>query len=152
MSAGTQQQWAALFHKALMPGDDGLELETEDGMRKILMKLAEQLRGGDQWGFQVACLEVAVQIDNGDEEAWSELGGCYKERGRRMGGIQMHEESLAAFQHALKQRPESHPQHAQSLDNVAYAPLYTIFMHEIWMDPAVFIHESMGRCYSRLHA
>jgi tetratricopeptide (TPR) repeat protein len=125
MSAGTQRQWPTLFHKALLPGDDsdGLELEMEDGMGKILVKLAERLHesGGDQWGFEVACLEVAVRIDNGDAEAWSNLGWCYDARGDRMGGIQMHKKALVAFRHALKLCPESHPDHAESLHSVSKA-------------------------------
>jgi tetratricopeptide (TPR) repeat protein len=123
ISFGAQRRWAAFFYRTLMPGGVGLVLEADDGLGKILMKLANRLgrSGGDHWGFQVACLEVAVRIDEGDAEAWSELGCCYRARGKRMGGIQMHEEALAAFRCALQLQPESHPNHADSLDNVAIA-------------------------------
>jgi tetratricopeptide (TPR) repeat protein len=123
MSSGTQQQWAALFLNALMPGENGLELETEDGILSILMKLADRMgqSGGDQWGFQVACLEVAVRIDDGNAEAWSRLGWRYRGGGERMGSIQMLEEALAAFRRALQLQPEPHLGHANSLKNVALA-------------------------------
>jgi tetratricopeptide (TPR) repeat protein len=123
VSAINQRQWATLFHKILMPGEDGLEWETEDGMESILGKLAHRLgpNGGDHWRFQAACLEVAVRFDDGNAEAWSRLGLCYEARGDRMGSLQMCEEAVVAFRHALKLRPDSHPDHAESLDSVANA-------------------------------
>ncbi|RXW22975.1 hypothetical protein EST38_g2862 [Candolleomyces aberdarensis] len=126
ISAGTQQQWAILFYKSLMPAEDEPRLENageEGGMGSTLRKLANWLdeSGGDQWAFQVACLEVAVRIDNGDAQVWSELGWCYKERGDRMGGLQLYEEAVVAFRHALRLQPDSHPDRAESLEDVALA-------------------------------
>ncbi|KAJ2914732.1 hypothetical protein MD484_g5668, partial [Candolleomyces efflorescens] len=123
ISASTQRRWAILFHSTLMPGDDSLELKADDGLGTILAKLAHQLdkSGGNQWGLQVACLEVAVRIDDSDAEAWTDLGRCYYAQGERVGGIQMRQEALAAFRRALHLQPESHPNHAASLDRVAYA-------------------------------
>ncbi|KAJ2914752.1 hypothetical protein MD484_g5674, partial [Candolleomyces efflorescens] len=123
MPASTQQQWAKWFHKAVIPGDDELEFGMDDGLGEILKKLAYRLGalGGDQWGLQVACLEVAVRIDDGDAEAWSRLGRCYSNRGDRMSSIQMRDAALAASRRALELRPEWHPDHSGSLDDVANA-------------------------------
>ncbi|RXW22966.1 hypothetical protein EST38_g2883 [Candolleomyces aberdarensis] len=127
ISARTQQQWGVLFCKSLMPAEDAPRSENggeEGSMVSTLRKLAQWLdeSGGDQWAFQVACLEVAVRIDDGDAQVWSELGWCYRARGdSRMGGFQMYEEAVMAFRHALELRPESHPDHAESLENVAEA-------------------------------
>ncbi|KAJ2918702.1 hypothetical protein MD484_g1685, partial [Candolleomyces efflorescens] len=123
LSVDVQHRWARLFHKVTTPGDDELELEPDDGMASVLNNLAYCLHhsDGDQWALVVACLEVAVRIDEGDAEAWRRLGLCYKERGQGVGDLQMHEEALVAFRRALKLRPESDPKHADSLDNVAIA-------------------------------
>ncbi|KAJ2918700.1 hypothetical protein MD484_g1687, partial [Candolleomyces efflorescens] len=121
LSVDTQHQWARLFHKTTIPGDDELALGPHDNMVSILKKLAYRLgrSGGDQWTLQVACLEVAVRIDHGDKDAWTSLGGCYRQQGERMGGLQMYEEALAAYRQALILRPESDPNHADSLINLS---------------------------------
>ncbi|KAJ2918758.1 hypothetical protein MD484_g1684, partial [Candolleomyces efflorescens] len=123
LSVDIQQQWARLFHKATMPGDDELKLQPNDSMVSILKKSAARLegRGGDQWALEVACLEVAVRIDAEDPDAWTRLGWCYRRRGESVGGLQMYEEALVAYRHALRLRPESDPKHAESLDNVSIA-------------------------------
>ncbi|KAJ2927863.1 hypothetical protein H1R20_g9221, partial [Candolleomyces eurysporus] len=124
VSTGTRQQWAILFWRSLMPEVDELRLEDfgeEDSMVLTLRKLVYWLgeSGGDHWGFQMACLEVAVRIDDDDADAWSELGWCYKARGDAMGTLQMYEEAVVAFRRALQLRPDSHHDHAESLDNLA---------------------------------
>ncbi|RXW21689.1 hypothetical protein EST38_g4165 [Candolleomyces aberdarensis] len=126
LAAGTRKQWAILFWRTLMPEADELRLEDvgeENSMALTLRRLAYWLdqSGGDHWGFQVACLDVAVRIDNGDAEAWSELGRVYRARGDRMGSLQMYEEAVVAFRHALQLRPDSHPGHAELLDKIAIA-------------------------------
>ncbi|RXW21404.1 hypothetical protein EST38_g4458 [Candolleomyces aberdarensis] len=124
ISARTQQQWATLFCKSLMPSQDAPRLENgreEGSMVSTLRKLAHWLgeSGGDQWAFQVACLEVAVRIDDGDAQVWSELGWCYRSRGDRMGAPRMYEEAVVAFRRALKLQPDSHPDHVTSLGDFA---------------------------------
>ncbi|KAJ2918757.1 hypothetical protein MD484_g1709, partial [Candolleomyces efflorescens] len=123
LSPNTQQQWALLFYEATMPGDDQFELEPGDDLVLILRKLAYYLRQSDrdQWEFEMACLEVAVRLDDGDAEAWLKLGWSYRRRGERMGDLHMHEEALIAFRQALALRPESDPDHADSLNCVALA-------------------------------
>ncbi|KAJ2934990.1 hypothetical protein H1R20_g2112, partial [Candolleomyces eurysporus] len=127
ITAETQRQWAALFLESLVPGkmDTTMmdNIGSEDGMVSILSKLANSLDkiGQDCWEFQVACLEVAIRIDDGDAEVWSQLGKCYKVRGSRTGILQMHEEAVVAFQHALHIQTNRHPDHAKSLNNIAAA-------------------------------
>ncbi|KAJ2922200.1 hypothetical protein H1R20_g14887, partial [Candolleomyces eurysporus] len=122
ISVGIQQQWAILFCQSLAPSDDERLWggTGEGGIVSTLRKLARRLdgSGGDQWAIQVACLEVAVRIDDGDAQAWSQLGWCYCERGDSMNSLQMYEEAVVAFRHALRLQPDSHPDHAQSLENV----------------------------------
>ncbi|RXW22978.1 hypothetical protein EST38_g2861 [Candolleomyces aberdarensis] len=124
ISAGTQQQWATLFRKSLMLTGDEPRLENggEEGsvvstLRKLACWLEES--GGDQWAFQVACLEVAVRIDDGDAETWFELGQCYKVRGERMVSLQMFEEAVVAFRRALHLQSDLHLARAKLLGDVA---------------------------------
>ncbi|KAJ2926449.1 hypothetical protein H1R20_g10646, partial [Candolleomyces eurysporus] len=124
MMPDTHGRWAVLFLKGLMPGevDSTLEDVTKgDGMVSTLRNLARRLgkTSGDHWRFQVACLEVAVRIDGGDADGWSELGKCYRAGGKRAGNLQLHEEAVVAFRHALHLRPDPHPSRGESLDDVA---------------------------------
>jgi hypothetical protein len=85
-----------------MPGEvDSMLEDTKeyDSMVPTLRRLARRLgkAGGEHWGFQVACLEVAVRNDSGDAEAWSDLGRCYNTRGLQTGNLRMHEEAVIAF-------------------------------------------------------
>ncbi|RXW13010.1 hypothetical protein EST38_g12846 [Candolleomyces aberdarensis] len=126
MISDSHGRWAALFLKSLMLGEvDSIleEVRKEAGMVSTLRKLADRLReaGGDYWGFQVACLEVAVRIDGGDAEGWSELGICYSESGRRTGNLWMHEEAVVAFRRTSHLRPDPHPECGLSLKYVATA-------------------------------
>jgi tetratricopeptide (TPR) repeat protein len=126
ISAGTRRQWATLFLETLIPRNADSMMEDagpEDGIASTLGKLYVHMResGEDCWGFQVACLEVAVRIDDGAAKMWSRLGGCYRKRGRRTGSLQMYEEAVVAFRYALRLRTNQHPDRAESLTNVAIA-------------------------------
>lgn len=79
VSAETRRQWSMLFRKAIKPQDDKQKLEdvnVEDDILVTLRKLARWLNKsrGDQCGFEIACLEVAVRIDDRDSAIWSDLG------------------------------------------------------------------------------
>ncbi|RXW14044.1 hypothetical protein EST38_g11810 [Candolleomyces aberdarensis] len=118
------RRWAELFLEGLLPGEVAPtpeDVREEDGMALTLRNAARRLgeTGGDHWGFQVACLEVAVRIDGGDAGGWSELGKCYGASGNRTGNLRMHEEAVVAFRRALDLRPDSHPNRGESLDSVA---------------------------------
>jgi hypothetical protein len=122
------KQWGVLFLESLMPENIDPTLEDvgeEDGMASTLKNLAHCLgkSGGDRWGFQVACLEVAIRIGGDAAEGWTELGTCYSSRGDRTGNLRMHEEAVMAFRHALDLRPEPHPHRGESLNKVAIALL-----------------------------
>ncbi|KAJ2918703.1 hypothetical protein MD484_g1683, partial [Candolleomyces efflorescens] len=123
LSVDSQQQWARLFHKAITPGHNELKIEPDHSMVSILTMLANCLHfnGSDQWALEVACLEIVVRIAAEDAYAWTDLGLCYRERGARVGGLQMYEQSMVAYRHALKLRTESDPKFADSLDNVSIA-------------------------------
>ena len=88
-------------------------------LRRVACRLREA--GGEHWGFQVACLEVAVRIDGGDAEAWSDLGRCYYTRGLQTGTLRMHEEAVVAFRQALNLRPDPHPSRGDSFDDIGRA-------------------------------
>ncbi|KAJ2924464.1 hypothetical protein H1R20_g12641, partial [Candolleomyces eurysporus] len=126
MIPDTHGRWATLLLKGLLAGEVDSTLEDvrgEDGMALTLRKVACRLgeTGGDYWGFEVACLEVAVRIEGGDAEGWSELGRCYYARGDRTGNLQMYEEAVVVFRHALHLRPDPHPSRGETLDNIAGA-------------------------------
>ncbi|KAJ2926436.1 hypothetical protein H1R20_g10658, partial [Candolleomyces eurysporus] len=126
MIPNTHGRWATLLLKGLLAGEvDSTvkDVRGEDGMALALRKVARRLckTGGDHWGFQVACLEVAVRIEGGDAEGWSELGRCYRARGNRTGNLQMYEEAVVVFRHALHLRPDPHPSRGETLDNIATA-------------------------------
>jgi hypothetical protein len=126
MMSDIHGRWAPLFLKDRIPEklDSILEDATEaDSMVSTLRKVADWLgeSGGDHWGFQVACLEVAVRIDGGDAEAWSDLGRCYDTRGHQTGNIRMHEEAVVAFRQALNLRQDPHPSRGNSFNGVAGA-------------------------------
>ncbi|KAJ2924460.1 hypothetical protein H1R20_g12644, partial [Candolleomyces eurysporus] len=126
MIPNTHGQWATLLLKGLLAGEVDSTVKDapgEDGMALTLRKVARRLgkTGGDHWGFEVACLEVAVRIEGGDAEGWSRLGRCYDARGDRTGNIQMHEEAVVVFRHALHLRPDPHPSRGETLDNIATA-------------------------------
>ncbi|RXW20172.1 hypothetical protein EST38_g5681 [Candolleomyces aberdarensis] len=114
MPANNIRQWAGLFLKKLLPHQDELMVQNvraEFDMVSILLKLANVLggSGGDQWGLQVACLEVAVRIDDESAEAWSNLGSCYRARSDTTRSFQMYEDAVVKFQHGLYL--PSHPHH-----------------------------------------
>ncbi|RXW18780.1 hypothetical protein EST38_g7067 [Candolleomyces aberdarensis] len=121
-----QQRWATLFLESFMPEEMDSITENvgpEDSMVLILTALFDRLResGEDCWVFQVACLEVAVRIDDGDAMVWSHLGNCYKAIGHRTGSLHMYEEAAVVFRHALRLQADVHPGRAESLHNVANA-------------------------------
>ncbi|KAJ2918078.1 hypothetical protein MD484_g2308, partial [Candolleomyces efflorescens] len=121
-----RRQWAALFLRKFVPEEVAGKLEDkteDDSMVTTLRNLADWLSvsGGDHWGSQVACLEVAVRIDGRDADAWSDLGRCYGTRGAQTGNLRMHEESVAAFQQALHLRPDPHPSRGDLFHYVANA-------------------------------
>ncbi|RXW15365.1 hypothetical protein EST38_g10486 [Candolleomyces aberdarensis] len=123
VTADTQQRWATMFLTSLMPMMDETRIKKESGMTSILIELADCLDecGGDQWTFQVACLEVAGRIDDGHAEAWFDLGRCYNERADAIDSLQMREEAVEAFQHALRLQKNPHPDRAGVLDSLASA-------------------------------
>ncbi|KAJ2919894.1 hypothetical protein MD484_g617, partial [Candolleomyces efflorescens] len=126
LSPVMQRQWGNMFLQSLKLGDMVSTMgsfDTKNGIPSILSVLAYVLRisGDDYWGYQIACLEVAVRIVDDDATTWRRLGCCYDTRGRRTDSLQMHEEALAAFRHALQLRPQMHPERAESLRDVGYA-------------------------------
>ncbi|KAJ2934657.1 hypothetical protein H1R20_g2438, partial [Candolleomyces eurysporus] len=126
LTVETQHQWPTLFLESFMPEETGSITENvgpEDSMVLILMALFDRLRGigEDCWGFQIACLEVAVRIDDGDAMVWSFLGNCYKAMGHRTGSLHMYEEAAVVFRHALRLQTDVHPDRAESLHDVANA-------------------------------
>ncbi|RXW15370.1 hypothetical protein EST38_g10484 [Candolleomyces aberdarensis] len=104
VTADTQQRWVTMFLKNLLPRVDESKIRKAGSMSSILSELADCLDqpSGDQWVFQVACLEVAVRIDDGNGGAWFYLGLRYYERARMMGSLHMYEEAVEAFRHALR--------------------------------------------------
>ncbi|RXW24857.1 hypothetical protein EST38_g1022 [Candolleomyces aberdarensis] len=113
ISTDTRQWWATLFLKTVLPEwhrsrEDSQvyrDLEAMEGkLSSILNWLACRLgeADGDQWDFQVACLEVAVRIDGGSRKVWVELGRLYGKKGRITGSLKMHEEAVLAFRSALE--------------------------------------------------
>ncbi|KAJ2926451.1 hypothetical protein H1R20_g10648, partial [Candolleomyces eurysporus] len=124
MIPNTHGRWATLLLKGLLTGEADPTLEDvrgQDGMALTLRNVARRLgeTGGDHWGFQVACLEVAVRIEGGDAEGWSQLGRCYHARGKHTGNLQMHEKAVVVFRHALRLRPDTHPSRGETLDDIA---------------------------------
>ncbi|KAJ2936575.1 hypothetical protein H1R20_g528, partial [Candolleomyces eurysporus] len=124
MPANNLRQWAELFLGKLLPNQDELTVENvraESNIVSILLKLANVLGGssGDHWGFQVACLEVAVRIDDESAEAWSKLGLCYRARSDTTGSFQMYEDAVVTFQHGLRLPPLPHYDCLESLGKAA---------------------------------
>ncbi|RXW24858.1 hypothetical protein EST38_g1021 [Candolleomyces aberdarensis] len=120
ISTDARQWWATLFLKALSPerhrsrGELQVhrDLKTMEGkMTSILNWLACRLgkAEGDQWDFQVACLEVAVRLDGGSGGIWYKLGWLFDKKGKVTGSLKMHEESVLAFRRALElqQNPQA---------------------------------------------
>ncbi|KAJ2930040.1 hypothetical protein H1R20_g7049, partial [Candolleomyces eurysporus] len=118
LSTDAQQWWATLFLKILLPeryrsreeSQVHRDLKAMEGkMTSILNWLACRLGEADEdhWDFQVACLEVAVRIDSGRGEIWSELGRLYGKKGRTTGSLKMHEEAVLAFRSALELQQDS---------------------------------------------
>ncbi|RXW16289.1 hypothetical protein EST38_g9558 [Candolleomyces aberdarensis] len=104
VTADTQQRWVAMFLENLIPGVDESRIRKEGSMTSILSELVDCLdeRDGDQWVFQVALLEVAVRIDGGDADIWADLGSWYYNRAKTVGSLQMYDEAVEAFRHALR--------------------------------------------------
>ncbi|RXW18419.1 hypothetical protein EST38_g7436 [Candolleomyces aberdarensis] len=124
IAADTQWLWATLFRESLRPGKNRLhgeegqegeegeeeeEGEEGEGTAMILRRLALSLdkSGSDQWAFQIACLEVAVRLNDSDGGIWSELGRRYATMGERMGSLKMYEEAVAIFRYATELLPHS---------------------------------------------
>ncbi|KAJ2931795.1 hypothetical protein H1R20_g5298, partial [Candolleomyces eurysporus] len=74
-----QQRWATLFLNTLFPEAEEVMAVEEQDMTSILMEIGNNLRkdSADHWAFEVACLEVAVRLGSGCDDAWCKLGLCY---------------------------------------------------------------------------
>jgi hypothetical protein len=126
ITSENQRRWADLFLQSLMPGDAYSMMEDDDGcpgdsMVSILGGVVNSLHGRDEgyWEFRVACLEVAVRIDDRDAMVWSCLGDCYRAWGQRMGSLQLYEQAVVAFRCALQLQTDLHPDRAEALSDVA---------------------------------
>ncbi|RXW23987.1 hypothetical protein EST38_g1854 [Candolleomyces aberdarensis] len=117
-------QWLAWLpdnvqHKQEEPRNSGRETEqaevdneeTGNTISSVLRRLAGPLDdpvegSGDRWGFQVACLEVAVRLNPDDVAVWLELGQFYSKIGERSGSPKWFEQAEAAFRGASKRSDE----------------------------------------------
>ncbi|KAJ2915115.1 hypothetical protein MD484_g5296, partial [Candolleomyces efflorescens] len=121
----TLRRWATLFVESVLQWNVDFTTSSQDQRDDIVSFLdclynAMEDSGEDCWGFQVACMEVAVRMTNGDDDrAWTRLGECYKARGEGTGSLEMHEDAVAAFRCALDLRSGLHPNRASTLDNLA---------------------------------
>ncbi|RXW16055.1 hypothetical protein EST38_g9799 [Candolleomyces aberdarensis] len=114
---GAQQRWAALFLNVLFPKAEKIMVIEEQSITSILMKLGDNLNkdSGDHWAYAVACLEVAVRLGSGCDDAWYKLGQCHYQMGYRTGSSKMFEEAVSAFRRALELRPAPHPDRSSTL-------------------------------------
>ncbi|KAJ2929837.1 hypothetical protein H1R20_g7272, partial [Candolleomyces eurysporus] len=103
--------------------DEEEEEEEGEGMAIIMRRLALSLdkSGSDQWAFQMACLEVAVRLNDSDGGIWSELGRCYATMGERMGSLKMYEEAVAIFRYATELLPAPLSDRAVALNGLGMA-------------------------------
>ncbi|KAJ2925886.1 hypothetical protein H1R20_g11208, partial [Candolleomyces eurysporus] len=118
-----QQRWATLFLNTLFPEAEEVMAVEEQDMTSILMEIGDNVRedGGDHWAFEVACLEVAVRLGSGCDDAWDKLGWCYYRMGKRTGSSKMFEEVVLSYRRALELRPAPHPDRSQTLNNLGDA-------------------------------